>query len=65
MFLKDLFEFFEMQPTIRSLPDALPAPRPIRQGFEFRNVGFAYPGSARMVVQNINFSPGSCMKKLR
>ena len=45
IFLKDLFEFFEMQPTIRSLPEALPAPRPIRQGFEFRNVGFAYPGS--------------------
>ena len=45
IFLKDLFEFFEMQPTIRSLPDAIPAPRPIRQGFEFRNVGFAYPGS--------------------
>ncbi len=56
IFLKDLFEFFEMQPTIRSLPEAVPAPRPIRQGFEFRNVGFAYPGSSRMVVQNINFS---------
>ena len=60
IFLKDLFEFFEMQPTIRSLPEAVPAPRPIRQGFEFRNVGFAYPGSSRMVVQNINFSPASC-----
>ncbi len=55
IFLKDLFEFFEMQPTIRSLPQAIPAPRPIRRGFEFRNVGFAYPGSDRMVVQNINF----------
>jgi ATP-binding cassette, subfamily B, bacterial len=56
IFLKDLFEFFEMQPTIRSSAEAIPAPRPIRQGFEFRNVGFAYPGSDRMVVQNINFS---------
>jgi len=55
LYLKDLFEFFEMEPAIRSLPDALPAPRPIRQGFEFRNVGFAYPGSSRMVVENINF----------
>ncbi len=55
IFLKDLFEFFEMEPAIRSLPGALPAPRPIRHGFEFRNVGFAYPGSDRMVVQNINF----------
>ncbi len=55
MFLKDLFEFFEMQPTIRTLPGALPAPRPIRAGFEFQNVGFSYPGSSRMVVRNINF----------
>lgn len=59
MFLKDLFEFFEMQPSIRSLPGPggtpLPAPRPIRAGFEFRNVSFAYPGSDRLVVRNINF----------
>ena len=55
MFLKDLFEFFEMEPTIGALPGALPAPRPIRHGFEFQNVGFAYPGSERMVVRNINF----------
>jgi len=55
LYLKDLFEFFEMEPSIRSLPGALPAPRPIRDGFEFRNVGFAYPGSSLMVVENINF----------
>jgi len=55
LYLKDLFEFFEMQPAIHSLPSALPAPRPIRNGFEFRNVGFAYPGSSQMVVENINF----------
>jgi len=55
LYLKDLFEFFEMEPSIRSLGSALPAPRPIRSGFEFRNVGFAYPGSTLMVVENINF----------
>ena len=33
------------------------SPRRVRSGdgFEFRNVAFAYPGSDRMVVQNINF----------
>jgi ATP-binding cassette, subfamily B, bacterial len=56
VFLKDLFEFFEMQPTIRTLPHAVPAPRPVRQGFEFRNVAFRYPGSSRDVVKNINFN---------
>jgi ATP-binding cassette subfamily B protein len=55
VFLKDLFEFFAMEPTIGTVPNALPAPRPIRQGFEFRDVGFSYAGSDRMVVQNINF----------
>jgi ATP-binding cassette subfamily B protein len=56
IFLQDLFEFFEMEPSIRSVPMAIPAPRPIRHGFEFRNVNFSYAGSEHLVVQNINFS---------
>lgn len=56
LFLRDLFDFFDMKPRIHSLPDALPAPRPIRDGFEFRNVAFAYPGSSRAVLKNINFT---------
>lgn len=55
LFLTDLIAFFEMQPTIRSKPNALPAPRPIRQGFEFRNVSFRYPGSSRLVLDGLNF----------
>ena len=55
LYLKDLFDFFEMKPSIRNLPGALPAPRPIRSGFQFKDVGFAYPGSSRMIVENINF----------
>jgi ATP-binding cassette subfamily B protein len=56
LFLTDLLAFFEMQPTIRSKPNALPAPRPIRRGFEFRNVSFAYPGCARLILQNLDFT---------
>jgi ATP-binding cassette subfamily B protein len=55
LFLTDLLAFFEMQPTVRSKPDALPAPRPIARGFEFRNVSFRYPGSSRLVLNNLNF----------
>jgi ATP-binding cassette, subfamily B, bacterial len=59
LFLKDLFEFFEMEPTIGAGPGlegrAIPAPRPIRGGFEFRNVAFAYPGSDRTVVRDVSF----------
>ncbi|MFY9841681.1 MAG: ABC transporter ATP-binding protein [Terriglobales bacterium] len=55
LFLTDLIAFFEMRPTIQSKPDALPAPRPIQRGFEFRNVSFRYPGSSRLVLNKLNF----------
>jgi ATP-binding cassette, subfamily B, bacterial len=55
LFLTDLVDFLNVQPNIQSLPDALPAPRPIRAGFEFRDVSFQYPGSARQVLRNLNF----------
>jgi ATP-binding cassette subfamily B protein len=53
--LTDLIEFLRVQPTIRSRPHALPMPRPIRAGFEFRDVSFQYPGSSRLVLKNMNF----------
>ena len=55
LFLTDLLAFFEMRPTIRSKPNALPAPRPIMQGFEFRNVSFCYPGTSRLILRNLDF----------
>lgn len=55
LFLTDLIEFFAVRPSIRSGPHPLPAPRPIRQGFEFRKVGFQYPGSERAVLRDLDF----------
>lgn len=55
LFLKDLFDFFETRPQIVSKPDAIPAPRPIRAGFEFQNVSFAYPDNPREVLRGLNF----------
>ena len=55
LFLTDLVAFFEMKPAIASKPNALPAPRPITRGFEFRNVSFRYPGSSRLVLDGLNF----------
>ena len=55
LFLTDLIAFFEMRPAIASKPNALPAPRPITRGFEFRNVAFRYPGSPRLVLDGLNF----------
>ncbi len=60
LYLTDLLAFFNMKPTVLSKPDALPAPRPIRDGFEFRNVSFWYPGTTRRILDRLNFrlSPG-------
>jgi ATP-binding cassette, subfamily B, bacterial len=56
LFLTDLLAFFEMKPTVVSKPDGLLMPRPIRRGFEFRNVSFAYPGTTRRVLSDFNFT---------
>lgn len=56
LFLTDLLAFFEMRPTIESKPNALPIPKPIRRGIEFRNVSFSYPGNARLILDEINFT---------
>ncbi|HXA66472.1 MAG TPA: ABC transporter ATP-binding protein [Bryobacteraceae bacterium] len=60
LFLSDLVTFLSVQPGIRSKPNAVLAPRQIRDGFEFRDVCFHYPGSDRLVLKNLNFrmSPG-------
>ncbi len=54
LFLTDLIAFFEMEPTVHSNPNGLPAPKPIQSGFEFRNVSFTYPGTNRTVLKNFN-----------
>jgi ATP-binding cassette subfamily B protein len=59
LFVGDLLDFFAVKPAVLSKPGALPAPRPIRRGFEFRNVSFAYP-NGRKVLHGVSFtlSPG-------
>ena len=55
LFLTDLVDFLAVEPRIQSKPNAILAPRPIREGFEFRDVSFQYPGSSRMVLDRLNF----------
>jgi ATP-binding cassette, subfamily B, bacterial len=56
LYLRDLFVFLDMRPTIESRPNARPVPAKIQSGFAFDNVGFRYPGSERWAVRNVNFS---------
>ena len=55
LYLDDLFSFFEIEPEIRSPVNPRPFPKPIAQGFEFRDVGFIYPGAERWAVRHLNF----------
>ena len=56
LYLRDLFVFLDMRPTIMSRPDAKPVPVPIREGFVFENVGFRYPESERWAIRNVSFT---------
>jgi ATP-binding cassette, subfamily B, bacterial len=55
LFLTDLLKFFSVQPKIKPPAHPLPAPRPIRTGFEFKKVCFSYPGSKRTILKNLDF----------
>ncbi len=55
LYLDDLYSFFNIVPEIRSRPNALPVPRPIRQGFVFEDVGFRYPEAEHWTMRHLNF----------
>jgi ATP-binding cassette, subfamily B, bacterial len=59
LYLRDLFLFLEIRPTVTSAAGARPVPRPIRSGFIFEDVGFRYPGSDRWAVRHINIRCGA------
>ena len=55
LYLDDLYSFFEIEPEIRSKPDAIAVPDPIRSGFVFEDVGFRYEGSERWALRGLSF----------
>jgi ATP-binding cassette subfamily B protein len=58
LYLRDLFVFLDMKPTIESPPNAKPVPAKIRKGFVFENVGFRYPESERWAIRNVDLELG-------
>jgi ATP-binding cassette subfamily B protein len=56
LYLRDLFVFLEMRPTIESPPNARPVPAKIQSGFVFEDVGFRYPDSERWAIRNVTFA---------
>ena len=55
LYLKDLFDFFEMKPTVVNAPRGRSVPAVILKGFTFENVGFRYPGADAWAVRHVSF----------
>lgn len=56
IYLKDFFDFFEIQSRIITPKKAIPFPNPIQKGFVFENVGFKYHNSELWANRNLNFT---------
>ena len=67
LYLKDMFDFFDMRPNMVSRPGAPAVPEPISRGFVFEDVGFQYPGSDRWAVRHVSFTlrPGERLAFVR
>ena len=56
IYLKDFFDFFDIQPKIKLSSNARPFPRPIQHGFVFEDVGFKYVNSDHWANRHLNFT---------
>ena len=54
LFLTDFLNLFRIEPKVKSTLNAIPAPRPIRHGFELERVTFTYPGTTRPVLESLD-----------
>lgn len=55
LFLNDLRDFLALRPSLPQAENPLPAPDPIKQGFEFHDVSFKYPEADRNVLTRVSF----------
>ncbi len=56
LYLQDLFDFFQITPSIVDGPDALPFPSPVREGWVFEGVSFKYPGAETFAIEDLSFT---------
>ena len=54
LFLDNLLTYLQLEPLLVAPVDGRIAPVPVRQGIEFKNVSFRYPGSENHVLRDIN-----------
>ena len=56
IYLRDLFEFFEIKPNISQTSKPIPFPDPILKGFTFEDVGFKYQNAESWANRHLNFT---------
>jgi ATP-binding cassette subfamily B protein len=56
LYLQDLFDFFNIEPTIPANESGKKIPQPIKSGITFENVGFKYPDNDFWALRNLSFS---------
>jgi ATP-binding cassette subfamily B protein len=56
IYLKDFFDFFEIEPKIQLSTGGRAFPNPIREGFRFEDVGFKYVHSDRWANRHLSFT---------
>jgi ATP-binding cassette subfamily B protein len=54
LFLSAFYEFLELKRSIQDPPDPVPAPMVLKEGINFRNITFRYPGSERKALEDFN-----------
>ena len=54
LFLENLFGYLAQEPAMPVSANGRQAPSPIREGIEFRDVSFRYPGSKTWVLREVN-----------
>jgi ATP-binding cassette subfamily B protein len=58
LYLGTLYEFLDYEPEVSSPPNPRPLQLPLRQGIEFRNVSFTYPGKTTPALRDVSFHIG-------
>lgn len=55
LYLSTLYEFLDYEPAVRSPDNPRSLQLPLREGVEFRNVSFTYPGKITPALRDVSF----------
>ena len=56
LFMANFFEFLRLQPTMKISPQQKKLSLPLREGIEFRSVGFRYPDSDEWALRGVDLT---------